>query len=81
MDIIVWILISALFVALNLYLDVFHTGFDWSAVQYAYSSKNSVSQILFTAIVIILATVIYNNKIITTMKWLIAFFFTLLLFI
>mgnify|MGYP000706255891 CR=1 FL=1 len=46
--------ISATLVALSIYIEYFSAGFDITSRQYAYASKNSISQIIFTAIVILM---------------------------
>ena len=46
--------ISATIVAFSIYVEYFSVGFDITSRQYAYASKNSISQIIFTAIVILM---------------------------
>lgn len=46
--------ISATMVAVSIYVEYFAAGFDITSRQYAYASKNSISQIIFTAIVILM---------------------------
>lgn len=46
--------ISATIVALSIYVEYFSVGFDITSRQYAYASKNSISQIIFTSIVILM---------------------------
>ncbi len=47
-------IISGLVVASFVYIAIFATEFDWSSRLYAYESKNSVSQILLTVVVLLL---------------------------
>lgn len=46
--------ISVAIVAFSIYVEYFSVGFDITSRQYAYASKNSISQIIFTAIVILM---------------------------
>jgi len=54
--------VSTLIVSLFIYVQYFSNGYNLSSRLYAYSSKNSISQIIFTAIVILLFTNITNSK-------------------
>ncbi|SHJ13532.1 O-Antigen ligase [Parasporobacterium paucivorans DSM 15970] len=45
---------STAIVAFAVYFTYFRGGFDWNSIQYVYSSKNSVSQIIFTAITLLI---------------------------
>lgn len=46
--------VSATIVAISIYLEYFSVGFDITSRQYAYASKNSISQIIFTSIIILM---------------------------
>lgn len=47
--------ISSIFiVSVNIFVDVFSKGYDWLAVGYAYGSKNSISQMIFTAFILLM---------------------------
>lgn len=44
--------VSAALVSISIYIEYFMVGFDITSRQYAYASKNSISQIVFTTVVI-----------------------------
>ena len=44
--------VSAALVSISIYVEYFMVGFDITSRQYAYASKNSISQIVFTTVVI-----------------------------
>lgn len=54
--------ISACIVAVDVYLEYFSSGFNLSSSIYAYSSKNSISQIIFTSVVILMFLKIERYK-------------------
>ena len=60
--------ISATLVALSIYIEYFSAGFDITSRQYVYASKNSISQIIFTAVVILMFIRFENHKVLNLMK-------------
>lgn len=46
--------VSAALVSISIYAEYFLVGFDITSRQYAYASKNSISQIVFTTVVILM---------------------------
>ena len=72
-------IISTVILSVNLYTTYFSSAFAWESRIYAYGSKNSVSQIILTAI-ILLVLISKEKKIIYTLfKWCIVAFLTVLL--
>lgn len=72
--------LSAIIVAISIYIEYFATGFDIASKQYAYASKNSISQIIFTSIVILMFVNFERFKIFNIIKILpIIFEFVLLM--
>lgn len=53
-------IISIGIVSIAVYIEAFSSNFNWLSADYAYASKNSISQMIFTAIVFII--VMYNPK-------------------
>lgn len=53
---------TAAIVSVVLYFSFFSSGFDITSRVYAYSSKNSISQILFTSVVILMFSISKNRK-------------------
>ena len=72
--IIVAYICSAVIVSLNVYLTYFAKSFDIMSSIYVYGSKNSVSQIIFTALVF--SFLVYNPKerIMLIIKWMVVLF-------
>lgn len=71
--------ISATLVALSIYIEYFSAGFDITSRQYAYASKNSISQIIFTAIVILMFIRFEKYKVFNLMKMIVIIFEVILL--
>lgn len=71
--------LSATIVAISIYLEYFSVGFDITSRQYAYASKNSISQIIFTAIVILMFIRFDRVRILNLLKILVIIFDVLLL--
>lgn len=45
---------SAIIVSINIYLEYFSSGYNLLSKSYAYASKNSISQIIFTSIILLM---------------------------
>lgn len=73
--------LSATIVAITIYLEYFSVGFDITSRQYAYASKNSISQIIFTSVVILLFVRFERFKTLNFIKILIIIFEVMLLMI
>ena len=71
--------ISATMVAVSIYVEYFAAGFDITSRQYAYASKNSISQIIFTAIVILMFIHFDKFRIFNLLKIVVIFFEVILL--
>lgn len=71
---------SVCIVAADVYLKYFSSGFDLSSRVYAYSSKNSISQIIFTSVVILMFLKTERHKIANIIR-VIAIFFEVFLLI
>lgn len=71
--------ISATLVALSIYIEYFSAGFDITSRQYVYASKNSISQIIFTAVVILMFIRFENHKVLNLMKVIVIIFEIMLL--
>lgn len=71
--------ISTATVALSIYVEYFSVGFDITSRQYAYASKNSISQIIFTAIVILMFTNFDKFRIFNLLKIVVIIFELILL--
>lgn len=59
---------SATIVAISIYLEYFSVGFDITSRQYAYASKNSISQIVFTTVVIFMFVRLERFRILNWIK-------------
>lgn len=70
---------TSIIVSISVYIKSFYGNFNWSGVEYNYGSKNSVSQIIFTAFILLVVVLKPQNKIGKLLKWLISTFFLLLL--
>ncbi|HFC9205577.1 TPA: hypothetical protein ACF0PM_000990 [Clostridium perfringens] len=55
--------ISAFIVSISIYIEYFSKGFDLSSSIYVYSAKNSISQVLFTSIIILMFIDLSKSKI------------------
>lgn len=73
--------VSATIVAISIYLEYFSVGFDITSRVYAYSSKNSISQILFTSIIILMFIHFEKFKIFNWLKNLAIIFEVVLLMV
>ena len=74
--------ISTTIVALSIYVEYFSVGFDITSRQYAYASKNSISQIIFTSIVILMFIHFDKFRIFNLIKMVVIVFeLTLLMFV
>lgn len=71
--------ISASLVALSIYIEFFSAGFDITSRQYAYASKNSISQIIFTAIVILMFIRFEKYRVLNLIKFIVIIFEIMLL--
>lgn len=60
--------ISAVVVSIAIYFDSFSSGTGLNTMQYAYQSKNSVSQIIFTAIVILMFFKLEGRKFLNILR-------------
>ena len=73
--------ISTFIVSIFIYIQYFSSGYNLSSRLYAYASKNSISQIIFTAIVILLFTKIDKSRLLKICRIGIIVFEVLLLMI
>lgn len=71
--------LSAVIVAVNVYSTYFYNGFQWESVDYVYQSKNSISQILFTSVAILLLYFKNQSFCYRLLKWGATFFLTILI--
>lgn len=58
-------IMSGFIVAIFVLIDVLNSGFSWSTIGYAYSSKNSVSQIILTVLILLIFVKFPGRKIAT----------------
>lgn len=70
---------SILIVSLNLFFKVFSEGFNWFSIGYAYGSKNSISQMILIAIILVYYCYSFNNKLLNIARILVLIFWLLLL--
>lgn len=71
--------LSTVIVSIAIYLEYFSSGINLSSKVYAYSSKNSISQIIFTAIVILMFTKFENHRLLNSLRLLLIVFQVFLL--
>lgn len=71
--------VSATLVSISIYAEYFMVGFDITSRQYAYASKNSISQIVFTAVVILMFVQFERVRIFNWIKNLLIIFEVVLL--
>ncbi len=69
--------LSSAIVGISIFFTYLKGGIDWDAHQYIYGSKNSISQILFTSIIILLLYFRNTGKsVYAILKWVIVAFLT-----
>lgn len=68
--------ISTLIVSFNIYNIFFSEGFDWENRSYAYGSKNSISQIILTAIIILVFYYKPQKGLQSTLKYIVSILLT-----
>lgn len=73
--------ISTLIVSIAIYVEYFSSGFDLTSRVYAYSSKNSISQIIFTAVVLLMLMETPKKKLVVVLRWSVVIFLVFLMFL
>lgn len=70
---------SILIVSLNLFFNVFSEGFNWFSIGYVYGSKNSISQMILIAIILVYYCYSFKNKLLNVARILVLIFWLILL--
>ena len=61
-------IISGIIVAIAVYVNSFFSGFSWNDIGYAYASKNSVSQIILTVVILLSLARFPKKRVVTLFR-------------
>lgn len=72
-------ILSGVIVSIFVFIDIISSGFSWSSIGYAYTSKNSVSQIILTVFILLIFVKFPAKKSLSFFRFLLSIFLIVLL--